>query len=121
MEATKCERCDQVFFPPRDKCPKCGTSTGNDLALSGYGKLKAYTVIRDPPEHMELEAPYLMGIIELEEGPSITSVITGIDVDKAKVGMKVKRAFRRYGNRSKESVIMYGYKFIPEKHPKIEL
>ncbi|MFW9991023.1 MAG: Zn-ribbon domain-containing OB-fold protein [Candidatus Odinarchaeota archaeon] len=89
------------------------------MTLSGKGELIHHTVIRVPPDGMELQIPYTMGLIKLEEGPIIISEITGVEPEKLEVGTRLRLAFRKYGAESKDSVIVYGYKFIPENYPRI--
>lgn len=118
LEGKKCETCNKIYFPPRDLCNECGKETVGPTLLSGKGELLSYTTVYDAPSNMELEVPYDIGIIKLDEGPSVTGIITGIDPENVKIGMRVERAFRKLGKQPGTSVIVYGYKFFPESYPK---
>lgn len=72
----------------------------------------SYTEIRVPPEGFEDETPYILAIIELEEGPRITAQITDVSSDEVKIGEKVEATFRHVGEEGKEGIIYYGYKFL---------
>lgn len=104
---------DIVYFPPRGFCPVTRKQASEKVVLSGRGTIVSFTIVHVPPERHELNHPYAVGLIELEEGPRITSEIVGINVDKIKIGMEVKATFRKYGSDTADSVIVYGYKFTP--------
>lgn len=104
---------DIIYFPPRSYCPMTRKKANEKVVLSGMGKIVSFTIIHVPPERHELNHPYAMALIELDEGPKITSEIVGVNVDQVKIGMVVKAAFRKYGSDSADSVIVYGYKFTP--------
>ncbi|MHA1450030.1 MAG: Zn-ribbon domain-containing OB-fold protein, partial [Candidatus Hodarchaeales archaeon] len=114
-----CSSCGEIIFPKRKICPSCCDMLEKEITLSGKGVLQNYTVVRVPPDGMELQIPYIMGIVKLDEGPSIVTEITGIDPEKddLEIGTKLRLAFRKYGSESRDSVIIYGYKFIPDKYP----
>ena len=117
--AFKCSSCGKTVFPKRKICPSCGDLLEKEITLSGKGVLQNYTVVRVPPDGRELQIPYRMGIVKLDEGPSIVTEITGIDPEKddLEIGTKLRLAFRKYGSESRDSVIIYGYKFIPDNYP----
>lgn len=64
-----CKRCNKYTCPPSKVCQECGSEDLEIAELSGRGKLKTFTVIRVPPEGFE--APYIVGLVETEEGPWI--------------------------------------------------
>lgn len=112
---TKCSNCDEAFFPPRGICPNCrGSGDVDSLKLSGRGEIVTYTVVRVPPEGFEKEAPYVVAIVKLEEGPRITSQIVDCDPDEVKIGSRVKSVFRKVDEDGPAGIIHYGYKFILE-------
>lgn len=119
LSAFKCSSCEKIIFPKRKICLSCGEILENEIILSGKGVLQNFTVVRVPPDGMELQIPYIMGIVKLDEGPSIVTEITGInpEIDTLEVGTRLRLAFRKYGSESSDSVIIYGYKFIPEGYP----
>jgi len=113
---TKCKVCDRVYFPPREVCPYCRRkSLGNmeEIKLSGRGKLITYTIIYTPPSNFENQVPYAVGIVELDEGPRITSQIVDCDPEKLEIGMSVEAVFRKIQEDGDTGAIYYGYKFRP--------
>lgn len=89
LKGVKCGDCGGVIIPPRYKCGCCETSNFKWTDLTGKGKLLTYTVIHVPPKKFVAEAPYLIGIIQLEEGPKVEARITGVDVDKHEGELKI--------------------------------
>ena len=112
-EAAKCKKCGKVFFPPRLICSACKTKEFEAVILNRKGKLLTYTVIRVPPSQFKDEAPYAMGIVELEGGGRINTQIVDCDFDKIKIGMPLKVEFRRIQAEGEAGVICYGYKCVP--------
>lgn len=114
--ANQCVSCNNVYFPPREACPYCRRkSMGKmkELKLKGTGKVVTYTIIYTAPEHFEGQAPYPVAIIELDEGPKVTAQIVDCEIDKVKIGMKVKSTFRKIQEDGYIGAIHYGYKFKP--------
>lgn len=78
----KCKECGNITVPPKIVCSKC-SSTDLDIAeLSGKGKIQTFTTVFVPPEGREGECPYVIVLVELDEGPWIMGNLTGIDPNK---------------------------------------
>jgi len=88
LRAQKCNKCGEVFFPPRARCPKCLGKQMGWVELSGRGELYSWSEIHVPP--LALEKPYVLGIIDLEE--RVGRMITRIDAEpeELEIGMKMK-------------------------------
>ena len=112
-EASKCKGCGKIFFPPRLICSACKSKTFEPVILKRTGQLLTYTVIHIPPSPFKDEAPYALGVVELDGGGRINTQIVDCDFDKLKIGMKVKMEFRRIQAEGEAGVIGYGYKCVP--------
>jgi scaffold protein (connect acetoacetyl-CoA thiolase and HMG-CoA synthase) len=84
------------------------------LRLGGKGTVVTYTIIHDAPAQFELQKPYVMGIIEMDEGVRLTSQLINVKPEDVKIGMKVQATFRKLGQEGEAGVIHYGYKFRPQ-------
>ncbi|AEF96975.1 Zn-ribbon domain-containing OB-fold protein [Methanotorris igneus] len=112
----KCKNCGTVYFPSRILCPKCRRKTQmEEIKLSGKGKVYTYSVVHTPPKEFEKIAPYIIAIVELEEGPKVTAQIVDCDKDEIYIGMPVEAVFRRIKEDGEDGIISYGYKFRPVK------
>jgi len=88
--------------------------TKNGFKFSGFGDVLSYTVIHAAPAGFQKEIPYIVGLVELEEGPRVTAQIVDIDPEDMVLSLQVQTTFRRYAAPpNSKSVITYGYKFIP--------
>jgi len=89
----KCKQCKAVTVPPKIVCGECGSADLDVVQLSGKGEIQTYTVVFVPPEGRESEAPYIITLVKLEEGPWIMGNLAGVQPDKAAmdlIGKKVE-------------------------------
>jgi len=114
MEGVKCVSCGEYFFPARSLCPACRRESKMEMyKFKGVGKVYSYTVVHAPPKGFELHRPYIMAIVELEEGPRLTAQIVDCKKDDIKIGTKVEMVLRRIRDSTEGGIIHYGYKFKP--------
>ncbi|HVL87167.1 MAG TPA: Zn-ribbon domain-containing OB-fold protein [Candidatus Thermoplasmatota archaeon] len=116
LQGVSCGNCGEAIFPARSLCPKCRhLSVGKmkALQLAGEGTVETYSIVHTPPAGFELQAPYVIAIVKLKEGPRLTTQIVDVPTEKVKVGMKVKMVFRRINQDGEAGVLHYGYKFAP--------
>ena len=112
----KCKSCNKTFFPPKEACPYCRRkSIGKmeKLQFSGKGEIITYSIVHSAPEYFQKQVPYVIAIIELEEGPKITAQIVDCNIENIKIGMKVENTFRKIQDDGYTGAIYYGYKFKP--------
>ena len=84
LMGVRCTGGDETFLPPRAYCPGCGQGEMEWVEFSGRGRLLTFTVIYIGLAAMiaagfDRKHPYCVGIVELEEGPRISAMITGVD------------------------------------------
>jgi uncharacterized OB-fold protein len=114
LEGAKCGNCGTLLFPARSLFPKCRHASVGKLqphTFSGDGTVESFTVVHTPPAGFELQAPYVVAIVKLDEGPRVTAQIVDVAPDKVTVGMALKMVFRRINMDGEAGVIHYGYKF----------
>lgn len=64
-----CDSCDQVWYFRRDFCPNCGSTNPKVLQASGTGRVYALSMVhRAPSEALRALAPYLIVLIDMDEG-----------------------------------------------------
>lgn len=84
LMASRCVQCGSLHVPPRAICPQCHGSAMEWVPVSGRGRLVAFTVIYSGPDFMVAQGfdrahPYISGIVQLDEGMSISARITGLN------------------------------------------
>ncbi len=114
LEAGECRNCGYVAFPPRLVCPACQGRQFETIRLADAGKILTYTTIRVPPQPFVDQAPYAVGIVELDDGVKLMGQIVDCDFEELKTGRRVKIEFRKIFQDGESGVIYYGYKFVPE-------
>ena len=110
-----CKITDTYHYPRRSFNPEAGReSIGSmeDYQFKGTGTVVTPTVVHQAQTGYEMFGPYCMAIIELDEGPRITSQIVDCRPDTVKSGMRVKSVFRKLGEDSESGILHYGTKFI---------
>jgi uncharacterized OB-fold protein len=89
-----CARCDARIFYARYACTQCGARELRWEPSSGRGTVYSYTVARRPTHPaFAARVPYVIAIVELEEGPRVTTNITGCDPAAVAIGMPVEVVF----------------------------
>ncbi len=90
----RCADCQTHIFYPRVNCPSCGSTDLANVDASGRGTVFTYTVARRPTHRAFAEAgPMVIAIVELEEGPRVTTNIVGCEPEDVSVGMAVELVF----------------------------
>ncbi len=109
LVGTQCCKCKQLHMPPRVTC-ECGNEEMKPFKFSGNGKIVSYTVIHAAPEGFEKQIPYSMALIQLDEGPVISSHVVD---NKAgiEIGKPVRMVFRKLSEDGRAGIINYGFKF----------
>ena len=116
LMASKCGTCGKVYIPPRGVCPVCHRkSIGKmtPLKLKGEGVVYTYTVVHEAPAEFEMLKPYLVAMVQMDEGVMLTSQLIDVDPAEVRIGMRVRATMRRVGEDGPAGVIYYGYKFAP--------
>jgi uncharacterized OB-fold protein len=108
----KCETCGAVYFPRRSICPKCRRKGKlSETQFSGKGVVFSFTEVTAPPEGFEDQVPYILAVIELDEGARLTAQIVDASKDDVKLGSRVEQVFRVIQRNDPEGLIHYGFKF----------
>ena len=102
---SKCKKCEALAIPPRPICISCFSREMEWIQLQGTGKLVAFTSIVVGPPYMVKEGfdrnnPYVVGVVELDEGVKTVGRIVGVDAKKPeqiKIGTPLKAEFIQKG------------------------
>ncbi len=88
--AQRCATCRQYVWYPRERCPGC---LGDDLVwteLSGQGTIYTFNVMRKPGNPMMADlAPYVIALVDLDEGPRMTTNIVSVEPEQLECGLRV--------------------------------
>ncbi len=89
----RCQDCGEFQLYPRDRCLSCrGPVTWQEA--SGRGTVYSYTVIRQNYARPFRDwIPYVVALVELEEGPRVMTNLVDCEPDAVQVGMPVHARF----------------------------
>jgi hypothetical protein len=109
LRLQRCADCERYVFYPRAGCPYCLSERLEWQQASGKGRVYSYTVVRRAmnPAFAE-DVPYVYAIVELDEGPRVTTNVVGCPVEAVRVDMRVKAV---YDDITPEATLL---KFEPE-------
>jgi hypothetical protein len=91
LMGSKCKECGTMSFPPRADCENCMSGEFEFVEMSGKARLHTYTKIVAAPTGFEDVAPYIVGVVDLEEGGRALAWIgETIEEEKIKIGMELQ-------------------------------
>jgi uncharacterized OB-fold protein len=86
----ECPACGHRQLYPRAMCAACA-ATPEWRDAGGRGVVHTYTVIRQNwAKPFREQVPYVVAMIELDEGPRVMSNIVGCEPDAVHIGMRVE-------------------------------
>ena len=89
----RCPDCSGITFIPQPACSSCLSTSMEWEQSAGRGKVYSYTVVWRP-QTPAFDIPYVVAIIDLNEGYRMLSNIVDCDPSEVAVGMPVEVTFR---------------------------
>jgi uncharacterized OB-fold protein len=89
----KCRSCGAITIPPKMVCRQCAGLDMEVVEVKGNGEIRTFTTVFVGAEGRESEVPYIIVMVELDDGPWIMGNLDGIDPKQASmeiIGKKVK-------------------------------
>ncbi|AOP35275.1 hypothetical protein A0128_16355 [Leptospira tipperaryensis] len=77
LKGKKCNSCGFQMTEPSVACTSCGSSETSEIQFSGKGKIYTYTVVHVGFGHLAKRAPYVLAVVELEEGIKTMGLLEG--------------------------------------------
>lgn len=94
----RCSACSELHFMPRYLCPSCWSDKLEWVESAGTGQVYSFTVIRRAPlANFAALGPYVVALIELDEGPKMVANVLGSDALSTKIGDRVQVTFEDRG------------------------
>ncbi len=88
-----CKDCGESVLYPRKICPFCWSHNLIWKSASGKGELKSFSVVHKPGHPAWIPAaPFVVGLVQLFEGPTILSFIITEPRYSCSVGQKLELA-----------------------------
>jgi hypothetical protein len=90
----KCKACGKFWFPPSLRCVHCLSGDYDWTEVVGTGRVFSFvTYQRLYHKGWDGENPYVVAVVELDEGPRLLSNVVGIPVHRVACDMRVKVTF----------------------------
>jgi len=91
----RCSQCGALRHPPRPMCPQCQSLTWDTVEASGRGTVYSFVIPHHPPLPW-FPDPYVVALVDLEEGTRLVSNIVGVAPDGVTVGMAVSVRYEHF-------------------------
>lgn len=115
LEGTKCDMCQNIYFPRRAVCPECHSIEVSPVKFSGYGTL--INIEKNDIPQIAIfgyreKIPRFLAVIRLTEGPYVLGEIieSNVRLEDSLLNKTVKMVVRKQ-SRSANTTWKYGYKF----------
>jgi uncharacterized protein len=90
LVAQRCDACESFVWYPREACPGCLSADLRWAPLAGAGTIYTFNVMRKPGNPMMGdEVPYVVGLVDLDEGIRMTTNIVGADPGSLRCDQRV--------------------------------
>lgn len=92
LRIQRCGACGAVRHPPRPMCSRCNSLDWDWIVSNGRGSVYSFVVHHAPPMP-GMTVPFVVALIELEEGTRLISNLVGVDPAEVCIGMRVAVSF----------------------------
>ena len=105
-----CARCGHVQHPPRKLCSGCFGEEVDWHRASGLGRIRSWSVVVSPgAPGFEDEVPFISVLVELDEGPTMLSVLRGCAAEEVDFEQPVEVIFEQ---RAEDIFVPY-FRLVP--------
>jgi uncharacterized OB-fold protein len=92
----RCLACGALRHPPSPVCPKCLSPDDEWIKAGGRGQIYTFAVARQPLRRgWEDAVPYVVAVVEIDEGPRVLSNIVNVAPERVRIGMVVELMFEQ--------------------------
>lgn len=114
LMGAECTSCGSQYLPPRPICPSCFSSELRWVDMGTRGTLAAFTTVHIATTRMieagyGRENPHCSGIVQLENGLSISAQILGVDTadpTSIKIGSALEAVFLAQGEGDQQETVL---------------
>jgi len=98
LRIRRCRSCGTAFRFAHAWCPECWSQDLDFEVTSGRGTIETFTTVHQAPyEALEDRLPYVIALIQLDEGVRMMSNVVNCPVEEVYIGMKVGVVFEQRG------------------------
>lgn len=94
LRIQQCRGCQRLAHPPVVRCPACGSYDLGYRVASGKATLYSFVEPVHPPMPF-MRYPYVVGLVELEEGTRLLTNIVHCAPEQVRIGMPLELVFQQ--------------------------
>jgi hypothetical protein len=99
LEMQRCAGCGRFRFPPSLLCPHCHGEGAEWAPLSGRGRIVSFSIVhRAPAPAFQARVPYVLALVDLEEGPRMMANVVGEGALEVAIDDAVEVVFEARGD-----------------------
>lgn len=107
----QCLDCGVKVFGQATFCQSCTSSHLEPVEFSASGTLFSYTIIRVPPAGWPGPVPYILGEVELPEGPHVLAEIIDSQESDLSIGISMELAMQSVkADQSDQEITVYKWR-----------
>jgi uncharacterized protein len=95
LRIQRCGACARAVFYPRALCPHCHADKLSWITASGRGTIYSYTVAHQAFGAFAADVPFVVAIVELQEGVRMMTRIIDAPRERIAIGAAVQVTFAR--------------------------
>lgn len=94
LTVNHCRSCGQASLYARPFCPHCWCEDVELTPATGRARLYTWSVIHQNAATFDTRIPYVLAMVDLEEGPRLMTVVADCAVEDLRADMDLVVAFR---------------------------
>lgn len=105
----RCSGCRSLRHPARPMCPECTSLEWDTVESTGRGTVYSYVMPQHPPMPL-MEYPYIVVLVELDEGVRLVSNLCEITPDDVEVGMPVEVFYQTFDTLDNDELVLHQFR-----------
>ena len=97
LRLQRCLDCHEFQFYPRIICTSCGGKNMSWQTCSGTGSVASFTIVQRGIT-ADYPAPYVVALIDLQEGPRMMSSLVAVAPENVRIGLLVEVTFSQWSD-----------------------
>lgn len=105
----RCTGCQALRHPARPMCPRCNSLDWDTVESTGRGTVYSYVMPQHPAMPL-MEYPYIVALVELDEGVRLVSNLCDIAPVDVEVGMPVEVFYQTFDTLDGKTLVLHQFR-----------
>jgi uncharacterized protein len=111
LKLQNCSECGHFRYPPGPTCPECLSMNYEWTSVSGKGRLCSWVVFRKQ-YFPEFPVPYVVGAVELDEGPILIANIQNAKPEELRLDLPIEICYEQVKNQNGDEWTIYQWSLL---------